>query len=56
MGSVTILLSEEELSIVMSGLDLLVKQGGLNVASKVLPVASKLSDASKEPKGEEVTE
>jgi hypothetical protein len=45
--TVTIKVTEEEAKIIMSGLDLTVKQGGINVASQVMPVAVKVSDAFK---------
>lgn len=45
--TVSVSVTEEERTIIMSALDLTIKQGGLNVASKVLEVALKISEASK---------
>lgn len=42
----TVTLTEEEMSVTMAALDLAVKQGGLNSASKILPLAIKFSEAS----------
>lgn len=42
----TVTLTEEEMSVTMAALDLAVKQGGLNSASRILPLAIKFSEAS----------
>jgi hypothetical protein len=47
-ATVTLTLTKEELEMVMASLDSTVKQGGLAVASHVMPLAVKVSQAGKD--------
>ena len=46
--TVAVNLTKEELEMVMASLDSTVKQGGLSVASHVMPLAVKISQAGKD--------
>lgn len=45
MDQLNLTVTQEELSLLLTGLDQLVRQGGLNAAGKALPLAAKLSEA-----------
>jgi hypothetical protein len=46
--TVTVILTKEELEMLMTSLDSTVKQGGLAVASHVMPLALKISQAGRD--------
>ena len=46
-SEVTVTLTEDQANAVMAALDLAVKQGGINVASQILPIAVTISEAAR---------
>ena len=45
-SDITVTLTEDQANAVMAALDLAVKQGGINAASQLLPIAVKISEAA----------
>jgi len=45
-SEVTVTLTEDQANAVMAALDLAVKQGGINAASRILPIAVAISEAA----------
>lgn len=45
-SEVTVTLAEDQANAVMAALDLAVKQGGINAASQLLPIAVAISEAA----------
>ena len=46
-SEVTVTLTEDQANAVMAALDLAVKQGGINAASQILPIAVTISEAAR---------
>ncbi len=51
--SITITINQDQAEAIMASLDLATKQGGLNAAAKLLPIATIVTEAAREGQGGE---
>ncbi len=54
--SITITINPDQAEAIMASLDLATKQGGINAAAKLLPIAAIITEAAQATQGDESTQ